>query len=1080
MNARLPASVLATTVLAAGLLVGVGPVGAADGGAGDSSVSVVRFEGADRYETSLRAAEAVAVDAGGSLEWVVMVSGERWTDAVVAAPLAGRLGAAVLMTPPGELRADAAEFLGRVGIERVLVVGPAGVGGGVHGIGRGVGSGTVAALRDAGMSVDRVAGDDVYGTAVAAARRMGEAGTLGNLGRTVVLASGKVFADALVAGPFAARGGHPVLLTPPDRLHLAVSGFLGETGVDTVVVMGGPAAVSQQVRNDISALGIEIEPVSGETRFETAVKAAELVDGEYSDAAGRPCFSSATVGVARARVPFDSFSAAPLLARLCAPLLLAEPALVPAETAGYIDAAREAHSAVRLRVFGGDAAVSQAAIDAYLNPDSAPGEVPVGLPPGTCGGEATDLPTRLVDHAESEDPAWSPDCTRIVYSRSGDIWTANLDGSDARRIISVDGAFLDEPAWSPDGARIAYSSGGSNSDGYWVSHIWTADAAGAGREKLTSGDVRDGNPAWSPHGGRIAFERLSGEGRDDDGNRIDADRYIAVMNADGSDARALTAGGRSDYSPVWSPDGARIAYVGGGAARVMQADGSHDRTLTSRAWWNGGLAWSPDGSRVAFARGSDSSGTDIVAVEVNGFGDEFQITDVGGWAVEPKWSPDGQRIAFTHYDQIGAERAVNGTRYASAVGAAGMPVPNPARQCKPRGVSSGTTAGFPLPSQAAPSVGTVRVAVLFVDFPDAQAAYSTHEEARNGMPWAEEYLEAMSYGKLDVQYVAHHEWLRAPRSYRDYLAESVTGRLAVRGEIYQDAVDLVDDEFDFSGFHSLAVILPSPHFSAGSAGGSIDADGVSLRKHINNDTPKDEPGETREWGPTAAHELAHNLGVPDYYPYDRSVHDLPDPGSDWVWAVVDWGLLHLDSHFRTGQHDARLRLDWTYPSGSTATSQATYLAPEEMLAWSRWLLGWLDETQVRCVAEPATTVSLAPIARPSSGTAMAAVPLSRREVIVVESRRKLGYDRGREYRGSNGGRTTLPGLVEEGVLVYTVDASLGSGDLPLKVAGDSGNGQVDDFPVLQAGESVTVRGYTITVTADNGDTHTVTISRDDS
>ena len=96
----------------------------------------------------------------------------------------------------------------------------------------------------------------------------------------------------------------------------------------------------------------------------------------------------------------------------------------------------------------------------------------------------------------------------------------------------------------------------------------------------------------------------------------------------------------------------------------------------------------------------------------------------------------------------------------------------------------------------------------------------------------------------------------------------------------------------------------------------------------------------------------------------------------------------------------------------------------------------------------------------------------------MESRRTLGYDRGREYRAPNGWRTTLPELLEEGVLVYTVDASLGSGDLPLKVPGDSGNGQVDDFPVLQAGESVTVRGYTITVTADDGRTHTITITRD--
>ncbi len=66
-----------------------------------AEVDVTRYGGADRYATSLLVAEAVAADAGGNLDSVVMVSGRSWTDAVVAAPLAGAPGAPVLTTPPG-------------------------------------------------------------------------------------------------------------------------------------------------------------------------------------------------------------------------------------------------------------------------------------------------------------------------------------------------------------------------------------------------------------------------------------------------------------------------------------------------------------------------------------------------------------------------------------------------------------------------------------------------------------------------------------------------------------------------------------------------------------------------------------------------------------------------------------------------------------------------------------------------------------------------------------------------------------------------------------------------------------------
>ncbi len=148
-----------------------------------------------------------------------------------------------------------------------------------------------------------------------------------------------------------------------------------------------------------------------------------------------------------------------------------------------------------------------------------------------------------------------------------------------------------------------------------------------------------------------------------------------------------------------------------------------------------------------------------------------------------------------------------------------------------------------------------------------------------------------------------------------------------------------------------------------------------------------------------------------------------------------------------------------------------------MLAWSRWQLGWLEPDQVLCVTDKHTTVTLTPVADPGRGTAMVAIPLSRSEVIVIESRHRIGYDKGQEYQAPNGAQTTFPALLTEGVLVYTVDATLGSGNLPVKVAGDSGNGQVDDYPILTRGQSVTTHGYTITVISTTPNT-TITITQE--
>jgi Tol biopolymer transport system component len=135
------------------------------------------------------------------------------------------------------------------------------------------------------------------------------------------------------------------------------------------------------------------------------------------------------------------------------------------------------------------------------------------------------------------------------------------------------------------------------------------------------------SPVWSPDGRRIAFVS---QGRDG--------RALYVMNADGSGLR-IVARIEPRATPAWSPDGRRIVFQGwgDGAVYVVNADGSGQRTLARRG---STPAWSPDGRRIAFVITGK-----LYVVNADGSGHRTLTPRIGDAAAASlAWSPDGRKL----------------------------------------------------------------------------------------------------------------------------------------------------------------------------------------------------------------------------------------------------------------------------------------------------------------------------------------------------------------------------------------------------------------------------------------------------
>jgi Tol biopolymer transport system component len=253
---------------------------------------------------------------------------------------------------------------------------------------------------------------------------------------------------------------------------------------------------------------------------------------------------------------------------------------------------------------------------------------------------------------------------RIVFGTlpwpdiAAQVFTMKPDGSDIEQITEPDADYL-SPALSPDGASIAFVRFTQGSDPPTTMHegIFVMNADGSDpRELLETGEpmpISVGQIAWSPDGSLIGFVRNIYT----EGSEADSGYELWVMGADGSDPHRLTD--RKIVSFAWSPDGRRIAFTeetaDGARLRwdlhVMDADGANARSLTADGR-SSFPAWSPDGERIAYQRWEGGGVTHVYVLEP----DRQEVDPRPVWTGDAgidslDWSPDGSRIVFDAYEQ---------------------------------------------------------------------------------------------------------------------------------------------------------------------------------------------------------------------------------------------------------------------------------------------------------------------------------------------------------------------------------------------------------------------------------------------
>jgi M6 family metalloprotease-like protein len=178
-----------------------------------------------------------------------------------------------------------------------------------------------------------------------------------NEAETVVIARGLDFPDALSGAPLAYQLKAPILLAKTNELPTETKKEIARLKAKKAIILGGENAISPTTEMAIKALGLEVERISGENRYETSVKIAKRMGGD-------PKKAIIAYGL---NFP-DALAIAPYAAQQGYPILLVNKDSIPAETKNALKNIEETI------VIGGESVITQKVYSNLSSPNRIAGD----------------------------------------------------------------------------------------------------------------------------------------------------------------------------------------------------------------------------------------------------------------------------------------------------------------------------------------------------------------------------------------------------------------------------------------------------------------------------------------------------------------------------------------------------------------------------------------------------------------------------------------------------------------------------------------------------------------------------------